>query len=104
MVCLIVSPEGVAALLDAFPTLSLVAGMLDDHIDQRKFIVPGVGQSTALTLRLPDGLLRWRGPGLGTASGWRDRAWPARLHAHSGPWFTVVACFCFCLCVLGLAV
>lgn len=63
MVCLIVSPEGVSALLEAFPSLTLVAGMLDDHIDQRKFIVPGVGQCT---MQRADAARRQR-------LGWRGR-------------------------------
>jgi len=60
MVCLIVSPEGVSALLEAFPALTLVAGMLDDHIDQRKFIVPGVGLCAMLLAAARRQRLGWR--------------------------------------------
>jgi uracil phosphoribosyltransferase len=40
---LISSPEGLTALFDAFPTLRVVSGCCDPSIDDRKFILPGVG-------------------------------------------------------------
>lgn len=42
-VCLIAAPEGLDTLLAAFPSLSVVSGILDTRIDERKYILPGVG-------------------------------------------------------------
>lgn len=42
-VCLIAAPEGIHALLAAFPTLRVVAGMLDERLNEAKYILPGVG-------------------------------------------------------------
>jgi uracil phosphoribosyltransferase len=40
---LISSPEGIHALYQADPSLSVVTGMLDRALDERKYILPGVG-------------------------------------------------------------
>lgn len=42
-VCLISSPEGIEALLTEFPTLTIATGILDTQLDERKYILPGVG-------------------------------------------------------------
>lgn len=40
---LISCPEGLEAVLTAFPSLCVVSGIVDPEIDGRKFIMPGVG-------------------------------------------------------------
>jgi len=42
-VCLIACPAGIRNLLQAFPDLAIVAGTIDPELDERKYIVPGVG-------------------------------------------------------------
>lgn len=42
-VCLISSPEGLVTLYAAYPSLAVVTGMLDERLDARKYILPGVG-------------------------------------------------------------
>jgi uracil phosphoribosyltransferase len=42
-VCLIACAEGLAALRAAHPRLRIVAGILDEALDERKYIRPGVG-------------------------------------------------------------
>jgi uracil phosphoribosyltransferase len=44
-VCLVASPEGVATLESAFPDLVIHAAALDRCIDERGFILPGLGDA-----------------------------------------------------------
>lgn len=39
----VASPEGLAAVQAAFPTIRGLVGVVDDHLNERKFIVPGLG-------------------------------------------------------------
>ena len=41
--CIIAAPEGVKALTDAHPDVDLYIGALDDHLNEHKYIVPGLG-------------------------------------------------------------
>jgi uracil phosphoribosyltransferase len=40
---LICAPEGIAAVLGAFPKLKIVTAQVDDGLDAKKYIVPGLG-------------------------------------------------------------
>ncbi len=44
-VCIIAAPEGVKFLLDAHPTIRIVAGALDTHLNDHGYIVPGLGDA-----------------------------------------------------------
>lgn len=43
MVCVVAAPEGVERLTRDHPHVRVVAGALDEGLDSRKFIVPGLG-------------------------------------------------------------
>ena len=43
--CIIAAPEGVKALTDAHPNVDLYIGALDDHLNEHKYIVPGLGDA-----------------------------------------------------------
>ena len=43
LVCLVAAPEGVAALERAHPDVDVYTPVVDDHLNDRKFIVPGLG-------------------------------------------------------------
>jgi uracil phosphoribosyltransferase len=43
--CLVAAPEGVAALSDAFPDLPIHAAALDRCLNERGFILPGLGDA-----------------------------------------------------------
>jgi uracil phosphoribosyltransferase len=43
LVCLVAAPEGVATLERAHPDVDVYTPALDDHLNDRKFIVPGLG-------------------------------------------------------------
>lgn len=45
LVSLIAAPEGVDAVSSAFPDVSIVVGALDECLNDRKFIVPGLGDA-----------------------------------------------------------
>ncbi len=45
VVCLLAAPEGVRALADAHPEVPIFAAALDSHIDERGYIVPGLGDA-----------------------------------------------------------
>lgn len=36
-------PEGIAAVFEEFPQLRLVTGRIDDGLDEKKYIIPGLG-------------------------------------------------------------
>lgn len=43
LVCIIGSPEGVETVTSAHPDVPIVLGVLDESLDSRKYIVPGLG-------------------------------------------------------------
>jgi len=40
---LICAPEGLKALTEEYPQVQVVTGAIDDHLDEHRFIVPGLG-------------------------------------------------------------
>jgi len=44
-VCIIAAPEGVRTLLHAHPTIHIVAGALDERLNDHGYIVPGLGDA-----------------------------------------------------------
>jgi uracil phosphoribosyltransferase len=42
-VCIVASPEGVATLQKAHPEIPIHAGALDRELNQKKYILPGLG-------------------------------------------------------------
>ena len=42
-VCIVAAPEGVAALEEAHPEIHIHAGVLDRHLNSKKYILPGLG-------------------------------------------------------------
>jgi uracil phosphoribosyltransferase len=45
LVCLVAAPEGVAAVRAAHPDVPIVVGAVDERLDERGFIVPGLGDA-----------------------------------------------------------
>jgi uracil phosphoribosyltransferase len=45
LVALIAAPEGVAAVREQFPDVEIVVGAIDECLNDRKFIVPGLGDA-----------------------------------------------------------
>ncbi len=43
--CLLAAPEGVARMTKAHPDVPIVTAALDDHLDERGYIVPGLGDA-----------------------------------------------------------
>ncbi|MBO4524707.1 uracil phosphoribosyltransferase [Ruminococcus sp.] len=43
--CIICSPEGVKALQAAYPDVEIYAGVMDEKLNEDKYIVPGVGDA-----------------------------------------------------------
>lgn len=43
MVCIIAAPEGIAALQAAHPDVRILAGKIDRELNDRKYILPGLG-------------------------------------------------------------
>lgn len=43
MFCIVAAPEGVARLEESFPNLQIVTAALDRELDDRKYILPGLG-------------------------------------------------------------
>jgi len=43
IVCVIAAPEGVKLIRDEFPQVKIFAAALDDHLNEIKYIVPGIG-------------------------------------------------------------
>lgn len=43
--CIICSPEGVEAVQTAFPDVEIYAGVMDEKLNEDKYIVPGVGDA-----------------------------------------------------------
>jgi uracil phosphoribosyltransferase len=44
-IALLAAPEGVRALQDAHPDVPIFLGALDSHLDENKYIVPGLGDA-----------------------------------------------------------
>ena len=45
MVCVVVAPQGVAALEESHPSVRLVTASLDEGLDESAYIVPGLGDA-----------------------------------------------------------
>ena len=45
LVCLVGCPEGVAAVQSAHPDVDLFSAAIDDHLNENKYIVPGLGDA-----------------------------------------------------------
>ena len=43
--CIIAAPEGVEALSAAHPDVQIYCGALDSHLNEDKYIVPGLGDA-----------------------------------------------------------
>ena len=43
MVCVVAAPEGVKVLEERHPEVRVFAAALDDHLNDRAYIVPGLG-------------------------------------------------------------
>lgn len=43
VVCVIASPEGIAAVHQEFPSVEIYAAHVDSHLNEKKYIVPGLG-------------------------------------------------------------
>lgn len=43
--CIIAAPEGVERMKEAHPDVDLYIGALDDHLNEHKYIVPGLGDA-----------------------------------------------------------
>lgn len=43
--CLVAAPEGLSAVAEAHPDVHVYTAAIDDHLDQRKYIVPGLGDA-----------------------------------------------------------
>ena len=45
VLCLLAAPEGVARVLEQFPDVHIWAAALDDHLNEKGYIVPGLGDA-----------------------------------------------------------
>lgn len=45
LVVLIAAPEGIAAVREQFPETEIITAQVDEHLNERKFIVPGLGDA-----------------------------------------------------------
>ena len=45
LVCLVAAPEGVARVNQAHPSVAITVGAVDERLDERGFIVPGLGDA-----------------------------------------------------------
>ncbi len=45
LVCLVAAPEGVARVNHAHPSVAITVGAVDERLDERGFIVPGLGDA-----------------------------------------------------------
>lgn len=43
IVCVIAAPEGIAAIHQEYPEVSIVTACIDSHLNDQKYIVPGLG-------------------------------------------------------------
>jgi len=44
-VCLVAAPEGLEALAAAHPDIPVTTAAVDDHLDKRGYILPGLGDA-----------------------------------------------------------
>ena len=44
-VCMISSPEGIKKIFDKFPEITLIVAAVDSHINEKGYIVPGMGDA-----------------------------------------------------------
>ena len=45
VLCLLAAPEGVERVLEAYPEVKIWTAALDDHLNERGYIVPGLGDA-----------------------------------------------------------
>lgn len=45
MISMIAAPEGIKALNQAFPDVAITVGAVDDHLNEKAYIVPGLGDA-----------------------------------------------------------
>lgn len=45
LIVLIAAPEGIAAVRDEFPETEIITAQVDEYLNERKFIVPGLGDA-----------------------------------------------------------
>jgi uracil phosphoribosyltransferase len=45
VVCIVTCPEGLRKIEDAHPDVNIYTAAIDDHLDERKYIVPGLGDA-----------------------------------------------------------
>lgn len=45
VVCIVACPEGIARVESAHPGVKIFAAAIDDHLDENKYIVPGLGDA-----------------------------------------------------------
>lgn len=45
VISIIAAPEGMAAVEEAHPDVTVYTGAVDDHLDERKYIIPGLGDA-----------------------------------------------------------
>jgi uracil phosphoribosyltransferase len=45
VVCIVTCPEGLRKIEDAHPDVNVYTAAIDDHLDERKYIVPGLGDA-----------------------------------------------------------
>ena len=45
VICIVTCPEGIAAVESAHPDVKIFTAAVDDHLDDRKYIVPGLGDA-----------------------------------------------------------
>lgn len=43
IVCVVAAPEGIKAIHAKYPNIKIFTGAVDDHLDDKKYIVPGLG-------------------------------------------------------------
>ncbi|MPN20144.1 Uracil phosphoribosyltransferase [bioreactor metagenome] len=44
-VCLLAAPEGIKAFSNAFPDIDVYTAVIDDHLNEHCYIVPGLGDA-----------------------------------------------------------
>lgn len=43
--CLVAAPEGIARIREEYPNLPIITAAVDSHLDERSYIVPGLGDA-----------------------------------------------------------
>ena len=43
LVCVLAAPEGVARIQDRYPGITIITAAIDDHLNEKKYIIPGLG-------------------------------------------------------------